>query len=74
MVGLVERRVAVLTPSGNRASIVTFAVTDMAAARKAFDAAKIQVTVRNGGVRVAPALYNNAAEIDRFLEVAARLT
>jgi selenocysteine lyase/cysteine desulfurase len=34
---------------------------------------KIEVTVRSGKVRISPALFNNAEEIDRCLEVTKRL-
>jgi selenocysteine lyase/cysteine desulfurase len=72
--GLVRSGFEVLTPAGNRASIVTFAIkSEMGAARRVFDDAKVQVTVRNGSVRVSPALYNTAAEIDRFVDVAGTL-
>jgi hypothetical protein len=37
--------------------------------RAAFHTAKVDVTVRNGQVRIAPALFNTADEIDRCLEV-----
>ena len=48
---------------------------DPAAAHAAFDASRIDVTVRDGvgQVRVSPALFNTADEIARFLEVTKRL-
>ena len=45
-------------------------------ARKILDDAGVQVSFRENGsqIRVSPALFNNAAEIRRFLEVAERLS
>jgi len=72
--GLVKQGYKMFTPPGNRSSIVTFnlskPVDDF---RAAFRAAKIDVTVRNGQVRVSPALFNNVDEIERFLDVTRRL-
>jgi selenocysteine lyase/cysteine desulfurase len=45
----------------------------MADVRSAFGAANIEVTVRGGQVRVAPALFNNSEEIERCLEVSTKL-
>src|SRR5256885_7915467 len=46
-------------PPGNRSSIVTMYVTKpMADVRAAFHAANVDVTVRDGQVRIAPALFN----------------
>jgi selenocysteine lyase/cysteine desulfurase len=62
----------VLTPAGNRSSIVSFA-TDAARQPGALLAkAGVEVSVRDGGrqVRVSPALFNTADDIDRFLAVA----
>jgi selenocysteine lyase/cysteine desulfurase len=68
--GLARQGHRLFTPMGNRSSIVTFYATRPAAdVRVAFDAAKIEVTVRNGTVRIAPALFNNSEEIDRCLAV-----
>jgi len=68
--GLVKQGHKLSTPSGNRSSIVTFNCnTPVSAARAAFEAAKIEVTVRDGQVRVAPALFNNADEIEKCLDV-----
>jgi selenocysteine lyase/cysteine desulfurase len=54
----------------NRSSIVTFdcpkPVDDV---RAAFQKRNIVVTARNGQIRVAPALFNNAEEIEKCLEV-----
>jgi selenocysteine lyase/cysteine desulfurase len=73
--GLRERGARVLTPSGNRSSIVSFAIEPAREAARQFTAASIDVTVRDAGrmVRVSPALYNTDADIDRFLEVAGPL-
>jgi selenocysteine lyase/cysteine desulfurase len=75
--GLVERGLRVLTPEGNRSSIVSFALTkDAAVTQKIFDEAGVQVTIRDRGtmVRVSPALFNNADDVRHFLELAPKLT
>jgi selenocysteine lyase/cysteine desulfurase len=41
--------------------------------RAVFQAAKIEVTVRDGTVRISPALFNNAADIDRCLDATKKL-
>ena len=73
--GLVKQGYKMFTPPENRSSIVTFnfskPVEDV---RAAFRAANIEVTVRGGQVRVAPALFNNSDEIERCLEVTKRLS
>ncbi len=64
---------AVLTPEGNRSSIVAFRVTKAAdAVAKHLADTKTSVSVRENGtqVRVSPALFNTDADIDRFLTVA----
>jgi selenocysteine lyase/cysteine desulfurase len=72
--GLVKQGHRMFTPPGNRSSIVTFYCSKPAAdTRAAFQAANIEVTARNGQVRSAPALFNNAAEIEKCLEVTKRL-
>lgn len=72
--GLVKQGHRVFTPPGNRSSIVTFHCTrPIADTRAAFQAANVEVTVRAGQVRVAPALFNNADEIEKCLEVTKRL-
>jgi selenocysteine lyase/cysteine desulfurase len=65
----------VLTPTGNRSSIVSFAVDPARDPGGHFSKAGVDVSVREGGrqVRVSPALFNTSDDIDRFLEVAARL-
>ncbi len=68
--GLVKQGYKLFTPPGNRSSIVTFHFTRPADdVRAAFRAANIDVTVRDGKVRVAPALFNNVDEIERCLDV-----
>jgi len=72
--GLAMQGHHLFTPPDNRSPIVTFVVTGaMADVRAAFHAATIDVTVRSGQVRVAPALFNTADDIDRCLEVTRRL-
>ncbi len=62
------------TPPDNRSSIVTIYVTKpMTDVQAAFQAAHVDVTVRNGQVRIAPALFNTAEEVDRLLKVTSRL-
>src|ERR1700733_14286933 len=64
--GLAKQGHQVSTPPGNRSPIVTFRCARPAAdVRAAFQAAHVEVTVRGGQVRVAPALFNNADEIER---------
>ena len=63
----------VLTPEGNRSSIVAFRVTKAADAIATHLAdTKTSVSVRENGtqIRVSPALFNTDADIDRFLTVA----
>ncbi len=63
----------VLTPDGNRSSIVAFRVTKaLDAITKHLADTKTQVSVRENGtqIRVSPALFNTDADIDRFLTVA----
>jgi selenocysteine lyase/cysteine desulfurase len=73
--GLARQGHRLFTPPGNRSSIVTFyAARPMPETRAAFQAANIDVTVRNGQVRIAPALFNTTDDVDRCLEVTRRLT
>ena len=68
--GLVKQGHRMFTPPGNRSSIVTFhCAKPLDDFRAAFRAANIDVTVRNGQVRVSPALFNNVDEIERSLDV-----
>jgi len=72
--GLAKQGHRVFTPPGNRSSIVTFYCSKpVADARAAFQAANIEVTARGGQVRIAPALFNNADEIEKCLDVTKRL-
>lgn len=72
--GLDRQGHRLFTPLGNRSAIVTFYCTKPAAeVQAAFREANVEVTVRNGMVRVSPALFNNADEIDRCLDVTQRL-
>lgn len=72
--GLVKQGHRVFTPPGDRSSIVTFNCSKpVADARAAFQTANIEVTVRPGQVRIAPALFNNADEIEKCLTVTKRL-
>ena len=70
--GLRERGRRVLTPPGNRSSIVAFAVDPAGQPADRLARAGVEVSVREGGrqIRVSPALFNNAGEIDRFLTIA----
>jgi selenocysteine lyase/cysteine desulfurase len=74
--GLAAQGWRLFTPESNRSSIVTFYFDrDPAALRAAFDAARIDVTIRDSvkQVRVSPALFNTGDEIARFLEVTSGL-
>ncbi len=72
--GLSQQGHKLFTPPGNRSSIVTmYATKPMADVRAAFHAANVDVTVRDGQVRIAPALFNTGDEVDRCLEVTRRL-
>jgi selenocysteine lyase/cysteine desulfurase len=72
--GLARQGPRLVTPMGNRSSIVTFYTTKPEVeVRTAFQTASVEVTVRTGSVRISPALFNNADEIDRCLEVTKRL-
>jgi selenocysteine lyase/cysteine desulfurase len=72
--GLTKQGHSVFTPPGNRSSIVTFNCNKpVADTRAEFQRANVEVTVRAGQVRVAPALFNNADEIEKCLDVARRL-
>jgi len=72
--GLAAQGHRLFTPLGNRSSIVAFYSTrDPAQLQAAFRDAQIRVTIRSGKVRISPALFNNAEEIDRCLEVTRRL-
>ena len=70
--GLAAQGHRLFTPDGNASSIVTFLFTrDPAEVRGAFDAARIDVSVRDAlkQVRVSPALFNTTAEVAQLLDV-----
>ena len=72
--GLEKQGYRMFTPHGNRSSIVTFYITRPAEEwRAALAAAKVDVTVRDAQVRVSPALFNNADEIEQMLGVTKKL-
>ncbi len=72
--GLAGQGHRLFTPPHNQSSIVTLYVTKpMADVRAAFQAAHVDVTVRNDQVRIAAALFNTADEISRCLDVTRRL-
>lgn len=72
--GLVRQGYRMFTPPGNRSSILScYTTRPMAEVRAAFDAAQVDVTARNGMIRIAAALFNTADEADRCLEVTRRL-
>jgi len=72
--GLSTQGHRLFTPPGNRSSIVTlYTAKPMADVHAAFHAANVDVTVRDGQVRIAPALFNTRDEIERCLEVTKRL-
>ena len=50
-----------------------YATKSIADVRAAFHAANVEVTVRDGQVRIAPALFNTADDVDACLEVTRRL-
>lgn len=75
--GLAAQGYRLFTPEGNASSIVTFFFgRDPAEMRAAFDAAKIDTTVRDAQkqVRVSPALFNTKVDVARILEVTRRLS
>jgi selenocysteine lyase/cysteine desulfurase len=75
--GLLEREFKLFTPEKNASSIVTFFnPKPHEEASKIFEDARVQASFRGESrtqIRVSPALYNNAGDIDRFLSVATRL-
>ena len=65
-----------LTPQGNRSSIVAFRVgkaEDQIARHLAETHTKVSVREKGTQIRVSPALFNTEDDIDRFLTVAERL-
>ncbi len=72
--GLDRQGHRLFTPMGNRSAIVTFYCSKPPAeVRTAFASAKVEVTVRNGTVRIAPALFNVAEDVERCLAVTRKL-
>jgi selenocysteine lyase/cysteine desulfurase len=72
--GLEKQGHRLFTPHGNRSSIVTFYTAKQPSdVRAAFQSANIEVTVRDGTVRVSPALFNNAEDIERCLATTKKL-
>ena len=72
--GLLERGLDVLTPAGNRSSIVSFRTPGPPGKlQKALRAAGIEVSYRENGtqVRVSPALFNTSDDIAAFLRAIA---
>jgi selenocysteine lyase/cysteine desulfurase len=68
--GLAQQGHKMWTPPNNGSSIVSILVTKpMPDVRLAFKGAGVNVTVRNGMVRIAPALFNTADDVDRCLEI-----
>lgn len=68
--GVVAQGYRLLTPATNRSAIVAFHYTRPAMeVRAAFDAAKVDVTVREGHIRASVGIFNNAADVDRLLGV-----
>ncbi len=59
-----------LTPPDNRSPIVSLtAPKPIEVVRAAFDKAGVDVTARQGFIRIAPAVFNTEADIDRALDV-----
>lgn len=74
--GLTKQGFRMFTPPGNGSSIVTFFFTgEPVRVKAAFEAAKVDVTVRDAlrQVRVSPALFNTQEEVGRFLDVTKQL-
>ncbi len=70
--GLVSQGFSVWTPRDNRSAIVTFAHgKEVEKVRSRLEAARISFSFKNGdrNIRVGAALFNNASDIKRFLEV-----
>lgn len=71
--GLVKQGYKLLTPPGNRSSIITFGIRqDSKALADRLANARIDVTVRETEVRVSPALFSTAEGVDHFLTVLGR--
>jgi selenocysteine lyase/cysteine desulfurase len=73
--GLLAQGYRLFTPPGNRSAVLCFHHNKRSAAdvAKAFDAAGIDLTVRDDHTRASIALFNNADDIDRLLDATKRL-
>jgi len=75
--GLADRGFRLFTPEGNRSPIVSFFVKKPAKDVQAvLDAERMKVSLHDEDgvrIRVAPAFFNNAGEVKRFLEVSDKL-
>jgi selenocysteine lyase/cysteine desulfurase len=84
--GLTRHGFKMFTPAGTRSSILSFYVsTTPDAAAKVFDDARVRISIQRGEtdepaksgascrIRVAVSFFNNAADIDRLLDVAQTL-
>jgi cysteine desulfurase/selenocysteine lyase len=85
--GLAARRFRILTPGGTRSSIVSFYIKEEPpSAEKILQAARVKVSLQNGDrteayfgtgpvtrVRVSLSFFNNASDVDRFLEISEKL-
>ena len=76
--GLAERKIQLATPENTRSPIVSFYIRKPSAeADKILAAERVKVSLQSAGsltrVRVAPAFFNNEADVDRMLEAAEKL-
>jgi selenocysteine lyase/cysteine desulfurase len=72
--GLLAQGHRLFTPHGNRSAIVAvYGARPAPEIIAAFRKEKVQVTVRDGKVRIAVAMFNTAVDIDRCLAVTAKL-
>ena len=85
--GLTERGFRILTPEGNRSSILSFYIrTEAPDAEKTLEEARVKVSLQNGDrteayggsgpvtrVRASLSYFNNFADVDRLLEVSEKL-
>lgn len=68
--GLLGQGYKLFTPAGNRSSVLCFYTKrPTAEINGALNAAKVDVSVRDDHIRASIALFNNADDIDRLLEV-----
>lgn len=66
--GLVAQGFRLFTPGDTRSAITAFHYTrPIADVRSAFDTAKVDVTIREGHVRVSLGIFNNAEDVERLL-------